>query len=104
MKIRITEKEWAEIVKRNYTNKWCKNFCSYYLEKTGCDNYFRVQKIGLISYILLFIPIHLLVVVMCLWDGGLCEFKICPRQLGQDLLDYGRPREVAKEIWNKKVK
>ena len=104
MKIRITEKEWTEIGKRNYANKWCKNLCSYHLEKTECDNYFRIQKMGLIPYILLFIPIHLLVAVVCLWDGGLREFEICPRQLGQDLLDYGRPREVAKEIWDKKVK
>lgn len=104
MKIRITEKEWTEIGKRNYANKWCKNLCSYHLEKTENDNYFRIQKMSLIPYILLFIPIHLLVVVMCLWDGGLREFEICPRQLGEDFLDYGRPREIAKEIWDKKVK
>jgi hypothetical protein len=42
-------------------------------------------------------------VLWCLWDGGLKEFDINKRYLGNDILMAGSECYIrAKEIWNNK--
>lgn len=41
------------------------------------------------AYILIFIPIHLIQLILCLWDGGLKTFEINERVIIQDYLSWG---------------
>lgn len=102
MKKRITRKEWEYIGKYNYAAKWLRPFCSYSLVKEG-ERFKREQRIPLWLYLILFIPVHLLQALYCVWDGGLKEFEIGERYLGGDYLGLaGAPTwEKAKEIWEK---
>ena len=89
MRKKIKLKEWTYIGKCNYAAKWCRRLCSYYLVKEDEKTFKRVQKINLFNYILVFIPVHLLQALVCLWDGGLKEFIIFSRDLGEDYLREG---------------
>lgn len=105
MKKKITLKEWTYIGKCNYAAKWCRWLCSYTLISKDDKVYIREQKINLFAYILIFIPIHILQALVCMWDGGLKEFLILSRMLGRDVLHkstsaFGRAEEVW--FWNTK--
>ena len=101
MQKRIKLKEWAYIGKLNYAAKWCRRLCSYYLIKEDDKTFRRVQKINLFNYILIFIPVHLLQALICLWDGGLKEFIIFSRDLGEDSLSKGSASfSRAEAVWN----
>ena len=53
-------------------------------------------------YILAFIPMHLVVALICVWDGGLKEFEIQPRYLTRWSFFAGdAPYERAKKIYEK---
>lgn len=103
MKKRITRKEWEYIGKYNYAAKWLRPFCSYSLVKEG-ERFKREQRIPLWLYLILFIPVHLLQALYCVWDGGLKEFEIGERYLGGDYLGWVEDStwEKAKEIWERK--
>lgn len=102
MKKKITLKDWTEIGKYNYAAKWCRKLCSYYLIKEDDKAFRRVQNINLFTYCLIFIPVHLLQAIVCLWDGGLKEFLIFSPYLGEDLLAKGsNAYERAVLIWDK---
>lgn len=100
MKKRITYKQWQEISRYNYAVKWLRPFCSYFLIKED-EKFKREQQIPLWIYLILFIPVHLLQALTCVWDGGLIEFKFESRYLGNDHLGIeGNPTwERAKKIW-----
>lgn len=106
MKKRITLKEWNYIGKSNAASKWVRPFCVYTLAEN--DGVFRREvKVGLIPYLLLFIPLHLLKALYLIWDGGLKEFKFEGRLVDYnnlysswDVTAYTR----AQEIWEKKNK
>lgn len=101
MKKKISLKEWTYIGRHNYAAKWCRIFCSYYLIKEDNKTFRREQKINVFNYILLFIPVHLLQALVCLWDGGLKEFIIFSRYLGEDTLTEGSKSFVRAElVWN----
>ena len=58
-------------------------------------------SIPLWLYILLFIPAHLITLLMCLWDGGLKEFEFAPHTYSTWRFHKGDvPYERAKEIYN----
>lgn len=105
MKKRISQKEWEYISKYNPAAEWLRPLCSYSIEKIDDNEYHRNCDIGLLVYLVLFIPIHLLQALWCMWDGGLKEFEIGPRHLGHDYFhkdwynQQAYPR--AKEIWEK---
>lgn len=106
MKKRISQKEWEYLGKYNYAAKWARPFCSYSIEKIDDNEYHRNCDIGWFLYLVLFIPVHLLQALCCMWDGGLKEFEICPRHLGHDYFheDWGCNQPAfpkAKEIWEK---
>lgn len=58
-------------------------------------------------YILMFLPLHFLVLISCIWEGGLSAFEIIPRRLhnytysgaqviGSNLTHFGK----MKSIWD----
>lgn len=103
MKKKITLKEWAYIGKCNYAANWCRRLCSYTLINKDEKTYIREQKINLFAYIIIFIPIHILQALVCIWDGGLKEFLIFSRMLGSDVLHKSTSAfERADEVWNGK--
>ena len=101
MKKKINLKQWTFIGRYNHAAKWCRKLCSYYLIKEDEKTFRRVQKINIFSYILIFIPIHLLQALVCMWDGGLKEFIIFSRNLGEDILVSGNESfSRAESVWN----
>jgi hypothetical protein len=100
-KTKITLKDWTYIGKGNHAAKWCRRLCSYYLIKHD-KAFVREQKLNLLSYIIIFIPIHILQAFVCMWDGGLREFTILNRNLGRDLITKDMvPYERAVQVWTK---
>jgi hypothetical protein len=89
LKKKIKLREWTYIGRYNYAAKWCRRLCSYYLIKEDDKTFRRVQNINIFNYILVFIPVHLLQALVLLWDGGLKEFIIFSRALGEDILVDG---------------
>ena len=99
-KKRLSLKEWTYIGRYNHAAKWCRPLCSYCLIKENDKTFKRVQTISLITYILIFIPVHLLQALVCLWDGGLKEFIIFERKLGYDILSKGSEAfSRAEAVW-----
>lgn len=100
VKKKITLKEWTYIGKFNYAAKWCRPFCTYTLSLLDSQTFEREQKINLLAYILMFIPLHILQVFVLMWDGGLKEFEIFKRNLGKDVLSKSSPAyDKAREIF-----
>lgn len=100
-KKRISLKDWTYIGKLNYAAKWCRSLCSYKLIKQDDGTFIRDQKLGLFTYILIFLPMHLLQLFACLWDGGLREFAIIRREIGQDnIFKHHIAFARAEQIWN----
>jgi hypothetical protein len=103
MKKKISSKEWTEIGKCNYAAKWLRPFCSHVLLKEPDGSFKREQRVGLFAYILMFIPVHILQLMLNIWDGGLKEFEINERYLGGDWLAPGSESYIrAEAIWNRK--
>ena len=101
-KKRISLKDWTYIGKFNHAAKWCRPLCSYTLIKRDEKTFIREQKINLFAYLLIFIPIHILQAFACMWDGGLKEFTILERKLGQDYLTIGQAAfDRAEQVWNR---
>lgn len=101
---KISLNDWTYIGKYNPAAKWVRPFCSYSLTKT--DYGFRRDcEISWLAYLILFLPVHLLQLFVCLWSGGLRDFKIQGRYLGYDYIaekgdNCGR-YPLAKEIWER---
>lgn len=102
--MRISYKEWMDIGIYNHAAKWLRPLCYYSLTKEH-DKFRREQKIGWPLYIVLFIPVHILQALWCIWDGGLIEFEINKRYLGGDWIMPGSTAyKQAEKIWNAKTK
>ena len=103
LKKKISSKEWTEIGKYNYAAKWLRPLCSYTLIKENDCQFKREQRVGWLVYLVLFIPVHILQFLWCLWDGGLKEFEINERYLGGDWMTAGSDSYIrAEKIWNNK--
>lgn len=99
IKKRIKLREWTYIGKYNYAAKWCRPFCTYTLALKDAQTIVREQKVNLLAYFIMFIPLHILQVFVLMWDGGLKEFEVFKRRLGSDILSkdstaYEKAREV----------
>ena len=105
MKKNITRKDWEYIGKYNPAAKWLRPLCSYTLEEIE-GGYRRECKISWPVYLAIFIPVHLLEALYCMWDGGLKEFSFEGRHIGYDnLKERGEnsPAYIkAKEVWERK--
>ena len=103
LKKKISSKDWTDIGKYNYAAKWVRPFCDYCLIKEPDGSFKREQRIGIIAYCLMFIPVHILQALWCVWDGGLKEFEFAERYLGGDWMSPGSESfKKAEEIWNSK--
>lgn len=103
-KVKITLDEWTEIGQYNRAAKWCRHLCRYDLIKESDFKFKREQRIGLVAYLIMFIPAHIIQAIWCMWDGGLREFEFAERYLGGDWLPAGDLAfERAEKIWNSKV-
>ena len=104
MEKRLTLNDWNYIGKGNIAQEWLKPFCTYHLVKIE-SGFKREVRLNLPMYLLVFIPIHLVKIIWCLWDGGLKEFTFERRVLRTDWLEeHGENWGVypkAKEIWEK---
>lgn len=99
MKKKITSKERATINRMHYSAKWARPFMNYFLDETDGGNFILYETVKLWVYILLFIPLHLLQALHCMWDGGLCEFELCSIVVGYHQLAWGsKSWESACEI------
>lgn len=106
MKKRITRADWEYIGKYNPARKWLRLFCDYSLQEIENGGFRREIRINWFVYLLIFIPIHTLQAIWCMWDGGLKEFEIESRFLGGDNIyeTYGCNTGAypkAKEIWER---
>lgn len=100
--MKITRQEWDAIGIYNHAAKWLRPFCEYRLVKEE-NHYRREQLIGIVPYILMCIPVHILQALVCMWDGGLKEFYWQDRYLGyDDILKWQENYETADKIYNKK--
>jgi hypothetical protein len=101
--MKISYKEWTDIGIYNPAAKWLRPLCSYSLIKEPDGRFKREQRVGWLIYLILFIPVHLLQALLCLWDGGLKEFEISERYLSGDWMTPGSvSHETAERIWNSK--
>lgn len=101
---KISLNEWNSIGIYNPAAKWIRPFCSYSLVKT--DNGFRRDcRISWPLYLLLFIPVHLIQALYCMWDGGLKELELASRYIGSDYYtEHGENYiyyEKVKELWER---
>ena len=104
MKKKISLKDWTDLGKCNYAAKWLRPLCAYTLTKEPDGRFKREQRVGLLMYLLIFIPVHALQFGFCLWDGGLKEFEINERYLGGDYFVKGSASYAqAEKIWNTKT-
>jgi hypothetical protein len=100
LKKKISLEEWTHIGRLNHAAKWCQPLCTYTLIKEDERTFKREQKVNWLAYILIFIPIHILQALVCMWDGGLKEFIIFSRNLGCDTMQRGSESfKRAEEIW-----
>lgn len=106
MKKRITQKDWTYIGKYNPMAKWIRPFCSYSLTKNENENFLRTVQVGLVPYVIVCIPLHLIGILINLWDGGLKEFRFRSRHSTRhsDTIkkDSSETYEKCEEIWTRK--
>ena len=101
---KISFKDWNRVTKWNPAARWLRPFCSYSL--TEISDGFRLDcKIGWFMYLILFLPVHLLQLFVCMWDGGLKEFEVEGRHIGHEyIINDGINCEcylTAKEVWER---
>lgn len=101
---KISLNDWTYIGKYNPAAKWLRPLCSYTL--TEIDGGFRREcKVGWFVYVLLFVPVHLLQMFECMWDGGLREFEFQGRYIGSNnITEHGENHlcyPKAKEVWER---
>ena len=95
--------EWIKIDEQQAEGSWM----GYedFISADGNPDYRRDCKISWPMYLLLFLPVHLLQLLVCLWDGGLKEFEIAGRHLGHDYItahgDNSGRYQMAKEVWER---
>lgn len=85
MKKKISLDQWYEIGKYHPVKEVFRPLCVHEIERNE-TGYTRTCKVRWPFYIAMFIPIHLINLVICLWDGGLKEFEIQPRICGVDYI------------------
>ncbi len=100
LKQKISYKEWTEIGIYNSAAKWLRPLCSYTLIKEPDGRFKREQRVNIFIYILLFIPVCILQLLLCCWDGGIKEFEFPKLYLGEDWFTCGTiPYERSQTVW-----
>lgn len=87
--MKITLAEWKEIGQYLPVRKPFEKVCTFKLEVAPDGDIRRECWISLPAYLALFVPVTLMSLVWCAWDGGLKEFEISPRRVCLDWLPVG---------------
>ena len=87
---KLTKKEKKEF--KRYTATASNPMINFYLREAEGGGYYLTEEIKLWFYILMFVPIHLTQLVLCIWDGGLKTFGINSRVVLQNYLPCGSAR------------
>ena len=96
-KLTKTERKEFKRYEANATNP----IMNLYLRDSEGYGYYLTTEVKLLPYILMFIPIHLTQLILCIWNGGLKTFEINPRLVMQDYLAWGSMRwRIANKILN----
>lgn len=96
-KLTKTERKEFKRYEANATNP----IMNLYLRDSEGYGYYLTTEVKLLPYILMFIPIHLTQLILCIWDGGLKTFEINGRVIMQDYLAWGSIRwKIANKILN----
>lgn len=72
---------------------------NYYIEKTENSEIRYIVKMKIPLFAVLFIPAHVVIFLMCVWDGGVKEFRFCDNEILRERLNvwnYSKYRELAK--------
>lgn len=95
---KLTRKEKKEFTRR-YPYLAQNPFINMYVSDAEGGGIYIRQEVQLWFYILIFIPLHLIQVIICLWDGGLKTFEIANRYLTCDYCPWGSPNwKIANKI------
>ena len=106
MKKKISRKEYTEICGRHAIHKWWQSLLFSYTLTKEQGTFIIKEHVNLLAYILLFIPVHLLQALCCLWDG-LKEFEVEKRHIKSIPIyecdkKYSPRYDKAERIWNSK--
>lgn len=94
---KLTKEEKKEF--KRYNANATNPMMNLYLRDSEGYGYYLTTEVKLLPYILVFIPIHLTQLILCIWDGGLKTFKISPRLVMQDYFSWGSMRwRIANKI------
>lgn len=94
MKKRITSKQYKAIGRTNVV-EWAMPLCNFTLEETAGGNYEVITKMKTLPYLLLCIPVNLIELARCIWDGGLITFEFVRKPIGRVHYSWGS------ECWKK---
>ncbi len=73
----------------------------YYIERLTDYAYRCYIKMNLFVYILIFIPIHIFEMFLCIWDCGLREFGLVDREIYQyTVFEHDVQYESVKRCYN----
>lgn len=78
---KITYHEANYIMRRTKPHRLERIFCYWTIQKENNNGGWIRCYMKWWAYILFFIPTHIFIGICCLWDGGLKEFRIEPRQI-----------------------
>ena len=79
--MRITHHEVNYIMRRTKPHNFERLFCYWTIQKENNNSGWLRCYMKWWAYILLFIPVHILKLFMCMWDGGIKEFYFEPRRM-----------------------
>jgi hypothetical protein len=86
--IKLTKEEKKRF--KRYSASACNPLINFYLKEAEGGGYYLTEEVKLWAYILTFIPIHLIQLILCIWDGGLKTFEISGRiVVKNDYLAWG---------------
>ena len=74
---------------KRYTATASNPMINFYLRDAEGGGYYLTEEIKMWFYILMFLPVHLTQLMLCIWDGGLKTFEINSRVVVQDYLSWG---------------
>ena len=86
---------------KRYTSNTTNPIINFYLKEAEGSGYYLIAEVKLWAYILTFVPIHLVQLILCIWDGGLKTFEINKRVVVKDYLAWG---SISWKVANKILK
>ena len=60
---------------------------NYYIEKMENSEVMYIIKMKIPLFAVLFIPVHAFIFLMCVWDGGIKEFRFCDNEITSERIN-----------------